>query len=416
MADDAQRAPYEPPGRGWMALVMQRDYPQALQQFMGENPLPVGQQRVHGELAIAYRQAALLAARATIQVYDVARREEDPDQVDCLVGISKLLLADDQASQLLDACVAGQYGGEHGELSLQAKAWREWQAARPWPPAEPLALTPGSPSLAEPAQPGVLPDAGSLPHYRFKDKVEGLEIQAANPATLLGLALFHERAALATMPAGAGALNALLQPWRLPLEPGSADLGPLEEGLLFGSTMLSSEDASFLAALASDQGIDAIAAHPASPLAIAIEPCVDAKKGAVDEACALERATRCFEQLRGAMEITSGGEAGFHRPFADLGRVGIVRAAAAAAQAVGDERAMGLLRLNAADFSTGPGAEPHYLLSLAAWDAGNRNSSRAGEFLHAQIGHLPGIEVARFPLDALHVRLSRESAPGIPMH
>jgi hypothetical protein len=136
----------------------------------------------------------------------------------------------------------------------------------------------------------------------------------------------------------------------------------------------------------------------------------------VDPVCAVERAGRAFEQVRGAMEIKSGGEQGYHRPFAEMARLGVVRAAEMAAASAGDEKPMGLLRLNGIDLSLGAAAEPHYLLSIAAWDAHNKNSSRASETLHAQIGHIPGVEVARFPLDALHVRLSRESAPGVPMH
>ena len=106
----------------------------------------------------------------------------------------------------------------------------------------------------------------------------------------------------------------------------------------------------------------------------------------------------------------------FHKPFAALARLGVTRAGEALAAAAGDEHGMGLLRLNAIDFSSGSAAEPAYLLAVTAWDAGNQNTLRATELLHAQVGRLPGVEVARYPLEALQVRVGRESAPGLPMN
>jgi len=281
---------------------------------------------------------------------------------------------------------------------------------------EALRATPGQPD--EPVV-GALPDAGPLPHWVSKDLVEGLEVQLASPASLLGLALFHEQAGLSALVDSESAGRAFLAPWTMPFEPWNMpeEQAELPMGFLFGSTLLDSDDAWFLADLVRGQGLAAIDQwKDRSPQAAAIAPCVDLAAAEVEVACALDAATRGFDQLRTVQEIISGGEQGFHRPFAELGRLGVVRAAELAAAVAGDEDAMGLLRLNALDFSTGSSAEPHYLLSIAAWDAGNRNSSRATESLHAQVGHIPGVEVARFPLDALHVRMSRESAPGVPMH
>lgn len=413
MATDATRAPFEQQG-GWAALVMQRDYPAAMAAFSGEPPLPLGQARVHLELAAAYRQALLLGAHATVQVHGENRRDEDPPHVDCLLAVSYVLLADGERAQ---AARPGCEASGDADLVEHAVAWLDWhQGGAVWPPASALAATPGQPGDAVV---GALPDAGQLPHWTTKDLVEGLEIQLASPAGLLGLALYHEDAALTALGDAASAGQAFLTPWRIPAEPAGTPEVEVElpAELLFGSTLLLSADAWFLADLARGQGLAAIDAWKDRSLqAAAVAPCVDTTAGKVDVTCALEAATGGFDQLRTAQEIISGGEQGFHRPFAELGRLGVVRAAELAAAVAGDEEAMGLLRLNALDFSIGSSAEPHYLLSIAAWDAGNRNSSRATESLHAQVGHIPGAEVARYPLDALHVRMSRESAPGVPMH
>jgi hypothetical protein len=412
MADDALRAPFES-HPGWAAMVMQRDYPTALAAFGGDAAVPAGQARIHTELAAAYRQALLVGANATVQVYGENRRDEDPPEVDCLLVVSYALLGQpDPEAARLEACqAAGQ-----ADLVAHAQAWHAWAASDDWPPTAALAVTPGQ--QAEPAV-GSLPDAGPLPHWTAKDLVEGLDVLAASPAGLLGLALYHEQAAITALPSAEPAIRALLVPWRLAAEPVEIPEASLEvpPDLLFGSAVLVPADLGFLADAYRGAGPAAVESWKAdSALAAAVAPCVDVAAPAVDVACVNEVASRAFDQLRTAMEIRSGGEQGYHRPFAELGRLGVVRAGEAIAASIDDQKGAGLLRLNALDLSMGTSAEPHYLLSIAAWDAGNRNSSRASDALHAQVGHIPGVEVARFPLDALHVRMSRESAPGVPMH
>lgn len=412
MADDALRAPFET-HPGWAALVMQRDYPAALAAFGGDAPLAAGQARVHTELAAAYRQALLVGANATVQIYGNNRRDEDPPEVDCLLVVSYVLLGQpDPESERLAAC---QSCGQ-ADLVAHTQAWADWADSPTWPPTTPLAATPGQPGEAVV---GSLPDAGALPHWTAKDLVENLDILTASPAGLLGLALFHEQAAVTALPSAEPAIRAMLAPWRLAAEPVVVPPASLEvpPEFLFGSAVLVPADHGFLADVVRGAGPAAVDTWKAdSALAAAVAPCVDVAAPSVDVGCVNEAAGRAFDQLRTAMEIRSGGEQGYHRPFAELGRLGVVRAGEAIAASIDDDRAAGLLRLNALDLAIGTSAEPHYLLSIAAWDAGNRNSSRASDALHAQVGHIPGVEVARFPLEALHVRLSRESAPGVPMH
>ena len=90
MSDPTARAPYEQ-HPGW-ALLFNRDLEGALRAFE-EQPDDQGRARVHLELAALYRQAARLAAEATLQVYGADRQETDPSDVDYLVGVSEALLA-----------------------------------------------------------------------------------------------------------------------------------------------------------------------------------------------------------------------------------------------------------------------------------------------------------------------------------
>lgn len=414
VAEDARRARYEQQP-GWVQLVMERDLAGSLAAFSGSPPEPEGQARVHLEAAQAYRQAALVAARSMVQIYRENRRDEDPDAVDCLVGVSEVLLgeAENARGHLEKGCNAG---GE--ELGRTGKAWLGWvKSGAPWPPAAALAQTPGA--QGEPRV-GVLPDAGTLPAYVFQDKLEHRDVPLANPGTLLALSLFHERAAEVAFPEGADAVAVLLDPWRLPAEPRrfpDGDFsGTIPASWLFGSALSVPADASFLAAATGSSGLAAVAAfRDRSVLATSLAPCVGGPEQ-VDVQCVLNRGEGLYQQLLAAYQVKSGQEAGFHKPFANLARVGVVRAGEVVARAAGNERAFGLCRLNAIDFSTGPAAEPAYLLAVTAWDAGNQNTMRATELLHAQVGRLPGVEVARYPLDSLQVRLGRESAPGLPMH
>jgi hypothetical protein len=409
MADAQVRAPFE--GHpGWAALVTRRDYPGALSAFGGSAPLAAGQARVHLEMSEALRQAAVLAARSTLVLWRDERREEDPPQVDCVVGIAEILLGEPEPARgRLAACLAGSTG----PLADTARAWSTWlDTGAPWPPNAPLATSPGA---SEPVAPGALPTAGTLPHYIFSDLVEGREVRVSDPGTLLKLALWHEAAARQAFPAGSDAIGLLLAPWRLPFEPASpTGEVPIPAEFLFGSSLLAAADAAFAVSGSLAAPVDPAAWTDRSPIAAVVAPCV--KDAMMDVECVADRANRTFDQILAAMRIRGGGEEGFHRPFAELARVAVLRQAERIAGQGGDERAMGLLRLSAVDFSVGPSAEPAYILSVAAWNAGNKNASRAADLLHAQEGRIPGVEVARLPLDALQVRVGRESAPGVPMH
>jgi hypothetical protein len=90
MSDASARAPHEA-HRGW-ALLFERDLEGALRAFQ-DPPDQVGQTRAHLELAALYRQAARVAAEATLQVYGDDRQPTDPADVEHLVQVSRKLLA-----------------------------------------------------------------------------------------------------------------------------------------------------------------------------------------------------------------------------------------------------------------------------------------------------------------------------------
>jgi hypothetical protein len=92
---------------------------------------------------------------------------------------------------------------------------------------------------------------------------------------------------------------------------------------------------------------------------------------------------------------------------------GVLRNLALVAQRLGDKNSSGILRLNAKDMGLDAAAAPEGLLSLAAWDAGNRYPGRGLEIIHQQVKRYPSLEVARFGLDVFAVRVGRERV-GMP--
>jgi hypothetical protein len=428
MAADSERAPYEN-HPGWAILVMRRDYPAALGAFTQSPALADGQFRVHLELAAAYRQAAILASQATLALWRDDPREEDPGEVTCLIGISEALLAmPDQARSHLDACTSASMDLERSVLAWKAVI-HEKAALIEGPRPDLLATSCDRAGLEFPAPtPGISPDVGAGARLAFRDRVDGREVPTGDPTILAGLAVFHERAALLAISGQKELVSAFLDPWRLPVETMSrAQAGDrsdaastalsVPDALLFGSTFLGAGDLVFLSDASNHEGAEAVGRHAAdSPLAATLQPCVDAAKPTIDVDCVVSRASALQEQVRTAMAGKGGGQQGFHRIFAALARVSVLRAAERLARRIGDEQAQGLLVIDTLDLSADSAAEPYFLLAAAAFDASNRNTTRAEDLLHGQEGHMPGVEIARYPLDALHVRISRESGPELPMH
>ena len=93
----------------------------------------------------------------------------------------------------------------------------------------------------------------------------------------------------------------------------------------------------------------------------------------------------------------------------------VLRAGMFLADANDQYRDAGKLRLNVRE-ATGAARDPLFLISLAAWDTGNKASMRAQDIVHEYRGSFPALVSARVPLDSLHIRLGRNSTSGGPAH
>jgi len=403
LSDATARGPFES-HPGWGAFF-QRNYDQALTAFGADPGDGEALSRAHLEHAELYRQAAKLAASALVEVYGETLQPEDPVEVAYLLGASYALLGD-----LAHAREALAKLPPKSAVAAQAACWQAWlDKGGVWPPDADLTGFPGQPGAVAL---GTAPTAGDLPHYHFAEQGEGgHEVRISDPTTLYLLSRWHEAAARQAAPKDDAVLSELIGVWRLPAEPAPAsDLLPISDAWLFLSPMMTAEDAAFLAA-ASKDGVPAVAAWSArSPLAAAVAPAIEG--GAVVPDKMLDQAAWLGNQLEAAMKARSGSAEAFHRGFADMGRVGALRAAMIVADAAGQTRDAGILRVNALDRSVDSAADPVFFMSIAAWDTGNRNAQRAQDLVHGLSSRFPAVEAARLPLDALGIRLGRNAAPA----
>jgi hypothetical protein len=189
---------------------------------------------------------------------------------------------------------------------------------------------------------------------------------------------------------------------------------PLDDAWLFCSADLSSADAGFIAE-ASSGGIAAVESWAEkSILAAALKPAI--KDGRVVPQAVMDSAFAIQKQLSATMADVGGGQQGFHRPFALRARIAVLMAGMIVADANDQYRDAGILRLNALERMESVGTDPVFALSVAAWDAGNRNPMRPEDLLHQFGSSYPALVVARAPLEALHLRRSRNAAPTTPVH
>jgi hypothetical protein len=304
--------------------------------------------------------------------------------------------------------------GAEGRLQQSLEAWLGWsQGGAGWPPDQALGAFPDQ--LGEVIV-GTDPPSSALPHYEFEEQTdEARTVKAADPTALFLRSRWHETAARQLVPDSAGILDGFLAPWRLPVEESAVvvpeDMG---DGWLFGGFVLTAQDVGFIAD-ASTRGTAALDDWRArSPLAAALVPAI--KDDKLIPELALDQAAMLSQQLEAELVKRAGQEEAIHRGFVQLARVGVIRAAMVVADASDQSRDAGILRLNALDRSSGPAADPVFYVSVAAWDTGNRNPLRAQDLLHGLVKRFPAVEISRYPLDAMHIRLSRNAAPATPVH
>lgn len=422
LAPDAARASFE--GRASWSAYFEGKRVEALTAMAAEND-PAGLARMHAELAALYQEAALVAARSVQQVYGVDGQPTDPVEVAYLLGEAGVILGDDALMARFGACGASKVAG----LAKRDAAWKAWVAsgrtATP-PAAWPLGDIPALPGEVVLGQ---APALGAIPTYTFPERTpEALGVPAADLMSVWALAKWHEAAAVKAGAEASGlqvlrahAAPAFFAP--VPAAPASAEAGAvapadaaLSDAALFLGPYTTAGDLALAAALRDPtQAASAVSAHVSdSPYAAIVQACTT--NGAIGVDCVLDQSASFGSAIQDAMSKAANGPQDFHRYFADQARAGVLRVAADAAFAAGDSDTGGRLRLNALDKAVGKAYDPLFAVSVAAWDAGNRNSVRATELLHPLVDEIPGLDVARIPLDALHVRLSRSAAPGVPMH
>jgi hypothetical protein len=235
---------------------------------------------------------------------------------------------------------------------------------------------------------------------------QGKTVQVVDPTELLALSLWHENEAIRL-----GAPPRWLDPWRLPMEPPTSEDRPVADEMLFGGFLPTAGDAAFLSA-ACDGNAD-FARFPDSVLATLLTPAVGPQ---LDVQKVREAAQDFSEALRAAMRARTGQEEGYQRAFAELGQLSVLRAAVCVATTSARATTRASSASRSRTLSTRPARDPVFLLSLAAWDAAHRNASAALDLVHALGRDHPQLELARVPLDAMSVRLSRNSAPAAPVH
>jgi hypothetical protein len=179
-----------------------------------------------------------------------------------------------------------------------------------------------------------------------------------------------------------------------------------------GFDYIGPQDGLFMVEVLGVKGQDAVSEYSSkSLLAFIADECL--KSGTFQADRALEITRILKKEMLEAMAQKSGRTERFYRQYINIMVTGVLRNLALVAQRLGDKNSSGILRLNAKDMGLDAAAAPEGLLSLAAWDAGNRYPGRGLEIIHQQVKRYPSLEVARFGLDVFAVRVGRERV-GMP--
>jgi len=233
-------------------------------------------------------------------------------------------------------------------------------------------------------------------------------------SNLIAVAMWHDSVAHAAAGDQAALVDVYSARYRWPVEPEVAAEGDLPLEFRFGSDYFVPADGPFMAAMYSSQGAAAIDTFKDKSL---IASLADRSRtdGKIDSEKVQDLTALLREALIDEQKVRAGGTLqGFHRTFADVARVGLLRNLALIAEIEGNRETSGILRINAMEYSGDEHtACPNAALSLAAWDATNRYPLRPTDTLHNLIRRYPSLETARFSLERLSIRVSRESTGGI---
>lgn len=386
---------------GWITFVSQRNLRTAASQLGQEAARP------HAEAAAMFRQAALISTRAAIQAYEATPEPTDPIGASHLLAVAHSLEGDLTKARAASA----RLDGVTDVTTAWHEPWKTWLAGDAvWPP-DLSGLTIELP----PMEPGTWPEITNAPHYRLPVQGAGDHAQdMGDPGVLIALAMWHDGMAKKLAGEQAAAVDLYIARYRFPVEKAPEMTGSLPESFLYASDFLAPGDAAFMADVVGEKGVAAVAAHQKTSLLarLAEQSRVDGK---IDAEKAVDVAVALRKDVMARSEAISGEVKQHHRWFADMAQIGTLRNLALLAEAEGDREQSGKLRILAMEGSIEHVSDAASLMSLAAWDVRNRYPTRAQEFVHRHEKFYPSLEAARFGLDVLALRVSRErvETPGM---
>jgi len=391
---------------GWATLVMKRNYRSAVKQFGPSGGIETA--RAHAELAALYRQAALLSANAMIETYAQTPEPTDPLGTKHLLAVGYALQGNLEKAREASASL----GDTEDPTQLWHAPWRTWLSGDAvWPPdLSTLPLELGEPTL------GGHPSITQLPHFSLPEMggSDGKR-DMGDPSALVALALWHDAAAKLGAGEQADWVALYRAAYRLPVEPPVTADGAMPISLVFGSDLLEPGDGPYLADLHGPDGAKATDKHAKTSLLAHLAVMSRGDGDKIDAERAVDLASNLRTAIVAAAAAKTGGNVQrSQRTFADIVYVGTLRNLALVAEVEGDREASGLLRINALERSDKATACPVGMMALGAWDASNRYPLRAQDILHAQARRFPSLETARYGLDVLALRVSRERTGETP--
>ncbi len=98
--------------------------------------------------------------------------------------------------------------------------------------------------------------------------------------------------------------------------------------------------------------------------------------------------------------------------FAEFAEISLLRMGVLVAEANGQYRDSGVLRLSVNDISQEATRDPLFQVAFGTWDVGNRFTIRAQDTFHRYSQSYPILESSRKPVDLLSIRIGRDSTGG----